>query len=172
MIWVRVAAVLAALFVGCAVAQAADAPKRLGNFGAWQAWETGAKKAKVCYATTAAVKTQGGEKGRAPTAVAVTHRPKSPGEVSLNGAYDFKPNGAIEVAIEKNKFAFFAQGVSAWTKQNGADKQVLAAMTKKTAHELVVHAVPVKGKPVADTVSLDGFPQALAAIDKACGVKR
>jgi len=37
---------------------------------------------------------------------------------------------------------------------------------------VVVHATPAHGTAITDTISLDGFGKALAAIDKECGVKR
>jgi hypothetical protein len=36
----------------------------------------------------------------------------------------------------------------------------------------VVRAEPQKGPPTTDIYPLNGFPKALALIDKACGVKR
>ncbi|MDA8232597.1 MAG: invasion associated locus B family protein [Magnetospirillum sp.] len=162
---------LASLLLAAATATAGAADtKSLGDFGAWRAYSYTEKDGKVCYATAAADSTTGGAKGRRPTYLAVTNRPKSHNEVSLIGAYDFKPDSDAEIQVGAQKYAFFTKGDSAWTKQVGADKSVIAAMVK--GRDVVVHATPAKGKPVTDTIPLNGFTKALAAIDKACGGKR
>ena len=38
--------------------------------------------------------------------------------------------------------------------------------------QAVVKVIPQKGQPMTDTYSLAGFTQALAMIDKTCGIKR
>jgi len=153
-----------------AKATSSSATERLGEFGDWQAYAYGESGAKVCYAIAAAAKTDGGAKDRVPSHLSVTHRANSKNEVSLIGKYQFKPDSDAELAIEGKKFAFFSKGDSAWSKQANADKDIVAALAK--GNSAVVRATPAKGKAVTDTISLKGFGKALAAIDKACGVKR
>ncbi len=160
----------AGLLAGTASAAAAADSRSLGDFGAWQAYSYTEAGGKVCYASAAAGRTEGGPKGRKPTYLAVTNRGKSLGEVSVTGTYGFKADADAELQIGGMKYAFFTKGESAWSKQAGADKSIVAAMEK--GREVVVRASPDKGRPVMDIVSLDGFSKALAAIDKACGVKR
>ena len=38
--------------------------------------------------------------------------------------------------------------------------------------QAVVKGAPAKGQPTTDSYALAGFKQALAMIDKACGIKR
>ena len=147
-----------------------DTTERLGEFGAWQAFAYTEADGKVCYASAAAAKVSGGAPGRPPSYLAVTHRPTSKGEVSLIAKYQFKPDSDADLEIDGKKHAFFTKGDSAWSKQVNADKDIIAALVK--SDDAILHATPAKGKPVADTVSLKGFGKALAAIDKACGVKR
>jgi len=144
--------------------------ERLGEFGAWQAFSYSEAGGKVCYATAAAGKTEGGASGRLPSYLAVTHRPASKNEVSLIGKYLFKPDSDAELGIDAKKYPFFTKGDSAWSKQANADKDIVAALAK--GDNATIRAVPAKGKPVVDSFSLKGFGKALAAIDKACGVKR
>ena len=150
-------------------ASAADT-KTLGDFGAWQAYSYSENGGKVCYATAAANRVQGGGKGRKPTYVAVTHRPKASNEVSLIGAYGFKKDSDAEFQVGTSKYTFFTKGDSAWSKQATADKAIITALGK--GKDVTIHASPAKGNPVVDSVSLSGFSKALAAIDKACNVKR
>lgn len=161
----------AALAVGLGIAPAmSQEAKRLGAFGAWVAYAYSDAGGKVCYAAARADKTQGGDKGRQGTVVAVTHRAKSAGEVSLNAAYGFKKDSETEILLSGNKHTFFAQGQSAWAKEAAADKPIVAAMVR--GRDIVIRATPAKGPAVIDTVSLTGFGDALGAIDKACGIKR
>lgn len=162
-------AAILAVGLGITPAMSQEA-KRLGAFGAWVAYSYTEAGGKVCYAAARADKTQGGDKGRQGTVVAVTHRAKSAGEVSLNGAYGFKKDAEAEILLSGNKHTFFAQGQSAWAKEASADKPIVAAMIR--GREVIVRATPAKGAAIVDTVSLTGFSDALAAIDKACGVKR
>jgi invasion protein IalB len=159
------AALLAA--VGTAPALAEDA-KKLASIGNWEAYAYSEGGAKVCYAAARADKPR--EKDRAGTAIAVTHRPKSPGEVSLIAPYGFKKDSDAEIQIGGMKHTFFTKGGSAWAKDGTADKAIIAAMAK--GKDVLVKAQPSKGAAITDTISLKGFGEALAAIDKACGVKR
>lgn len=146
---------------------AADA-KKLASVGNWEAYAYSEKNGKVCYAAARADSPR--DKGRAGTAVAVTHRPKSPGEVSLIASYGFKKDSEAEIQIGGMKHTFFTRGGSAWAKDTKADPAIIAAMVK--GRDLVVKAQPAKGAAITDTISLKGFGETLAAIDKACGVKR
>lgn len=165
----RSLAVLAVL-VATLPAHAQDTPKRLGKTGAWEAYVYPEGGGKVCYMAAQADRLQGGDKGRVGTAIAVTHRPKSPGEVSLIGGYGFKKESEAEIQIGGMKHSFFTNGKSAWAKDAKADGAIVAAMVK--GREVTVRAVANKGGAVTDSIPLSGFADALAAIDKACGVKR
>lgn len=159
----------ASLLVAAAAASAAES-RALGDFGAWQAYSYGEAGGKVCYASAAADRTEGGARGRKPTYLAVTNRANSRGEVSVTGTYGFKADSDAELQIGGMKYTFFTRGDSAWSKQAGADKSIVAALEK--GREVVVRATPAKGRPILDVIPLDGFTKALAAIDKACRVKR
>ena len=146
----------------------AEDSKTLLTSGAWSAYTYVEGGAKVCYAGAVANKPH--DKDRAGTAMAVTHRSTSPGEVSLIAPYGFKKDSDAEIQIGGMKHTFFTKGGSAWAKDSGADKAIIAAMAK--GKEVVVKATPAKGPAITDTIPLKGFAEALAAIDKACGVKR
>ena len=158
------------ILVAAAPAFAADAPKRLGKTGAWEAYVYPEGGGKVCYMAAQADRIQGGDKGRVGTVIAITHRPKSPGEVSLTAGYGFKKDSEAEIQIGGMKHSFMTQGKSAWAKDAKADPSIIAAMIK--GREVTVRAVPAKGGAVTDSVPLSGFADALSAIDKASDVKR
>jgi len=164
----RIALIAAALLAAGSVQ--ADEAKRLLTSGNWEAYVYTDASGKVCYAAARATLSNDKDKDRGATAIAITHRPKSPGEVSLIAPYGFKKESDAEIQIGGMKHTFFTKGGSAWAKDAAADKAIIGAMAK--GKEVVIKANPAKGAAISDTVSLKGFSDALAAIDKACAVKR
>ena len=144
--------------------------KSLGEFGSWRASTYLEGGQTVCYASASADQAVGGDKGRKPTFLLVTHRPKEPDQISINGPWGFKKDTEVELQVGAMKNNLFTKGEFAWTKQQGADHAIVGLMLK--GRSAVIHAVPVHGTAINDTISLDGFGKALAAIDKECGVKR
>jgi len=163
---VRIALIAAAMLA--AGSAQADEAKRLTTSGNWEAYVYTDSSGKVCYAAARAAAPH--DKDRAATAIAITHRPKSPGEVSLIAPYGFKKESEAEIQIGGMKHTFFTKGGSAWAKDSTADRAIIAALAK--GKDVLIKASPAKGAAITDTVSLKGFSDALAAIDKACGVKR
>ena len=100
----------------------------------------------------------------------VTHRKDAKGEVSLVATYGFQKGADITVSVDSKPYAFFSRGQSAWVKEENMDSTIVQAMRR--GDQLTVKATAEKGGAVTDTISLKGFSAALAAIDKACGVKR
>ena len=151
---------------------AADASKRLGSFGSWEAFAYGDGAAKTCYLAAAATKVTGGESGKTSTFLIVTHRPgaKSQDEVSLNGSYGFKKESDVELQIGTVKHVLFTRGDRAWARDADTDKAIIAALRK--AKDASLHATPAKGAALSATIPLNGFGTALTAADKACGIKR
>lgn len=164
----RIALIAAAVAAVGSSPALAETSKPLVSVGSWEAYAYTEGGSKVCYAAARAEKPR--DKDRAGTAIAVTHRPKSPGEVSLIAQYGFKKDSEAEIQVGAMKHTFFTKGNSAWSKDSQADKAIVAAMAK--GKEVTVKAQPAKGAAISDTISLKGFAEALAAIDKACGVKR
>ena len=102
----------------------------------------------------------------------VTHRPdeKVANVVSFDEGYPLKEGSAAALDIGGTKFDLFTKGDSAWAATSDLDKTIVEAMTK--GKQAILKATPQKGKPTTDTYSHAGFNQALAMIDKACGIKR
>ncbi len=153
-------------------AVAADSTKRLGKFGEWESFAYTEGGAKTCYVAIAAGKVQGGEKGKTATYLIVTHRPGAKGtdEVSINGTYGFKKESDVELQVGAMKHALFTKGDRAWAKDAATDKAIVASLRK--GKEATMHATPAKGAAITAGFTLSGFSDALAAADKACGVKR
>jgi len=149
-----------------------SAPKRLGAVDGWSAYFYKEKSGRVCYLFGEAQKAEpSGIKRKAPTAM-VTHRPeeKINNVVSFTEGYPLKEGSNVTVDVSGSKFDLFTKDDGAWASTSDLDKSIVDALTK--GKEAVVKGVPKKGPNTTDTYSLAGFPQALALIDKACGVKR
>ena len=85
------------------------------------------------------------------------------------------PSVIRQVSREKDidpekMFAALEEAMSSAARKFYRDKAVVTAMAK--GKELTIKAKPTKGADVSDTYVLAGFGEALAAIDKACKVKR
>jgi invasion protein IalB len=160
--------VLAICFLVPLFAQGADSAKLLGKSGDWESFTYNEKGGKVCYVASQPKRSVGAPKGRGNVFFTITHRTadKSIGVISVDAGYAFKKDAAAELDIGGAKFDLYTTGSSAWARN---DKVVVAALLK--GKTVIVHGTPVKGDPVADTFSLDGFAKAYADINKACDVK-
>jgi hypothetical protein len=154
------------------IAQAATAPKALGSDKNWSAFSAGSGKTLVCYLVGKPAKTLPEHVVRGRVAANVTHRP---GENSFNVinfqlGYDTKTGSSADLTINGKKFELFTAKQGAWASDAATDKAVTIALSK--GKEAVIKAVSEHNNTSTDTYSLDGFAQALALIDKTCGVKR
>ena len=155
-----------------ASASPASASERLGTAEGWTAYVYKEKSGPVCYLAGGPQKSEPADAKRKPTTM-VTHRPeeKVANVVSFSEGYPLKEGVDLaSVNIGSEKFLLFTKGDKAWASTPELDKTIVEAMAK--GKQAIVKGTPQKGKPTADTYSLAGFAQALAMIDKACGVKR
>jgi hypothetical protein len=155
-----------------ATAPAAATAQSLGKFDAWAAYASQDKTGKVCYLVGQPTKSEpAGSARKQPTAM-VTHRPveKIANVVSFVEGYALKEGSEVGLDVGASKFELFTKDDSAWARTSDLDKTIVTALSK--AKQAVVKGVPQKGPPTTDTYALGGFAKALAAIDKACGVKR
>ena len=145
---------------------------RLGGAQKWQAYSDTVKGQRTCYIVGEPQKTEPESAKRDKVFATVTHRPaeKVANEVSFNAGYLFKEGSEADVIVDGKKFSLFTNKEGAWTRDAASDKAVVGALSKgKIA---VVKGTSSRGTATTDTYALAGFGQALAEIDKACGVKR
>jgi hypothetical protein len=156
-----------------AATTAAAAPQRLGQIDAWSAFSYKEKNARVCYLVGQPQKVDpAGAKRKAPLAM-VTHRPeeKITNVVSFVEGYPLKEGSDVLLEIGGSRFELFTKDDSAWARTAELDRSIVTTLSK--AKLATVKGSPQKGgSGTTDTYSLAGFAQALALIDKACGVKR
>lgn len=152
---------------------AGSAGRTLGTFEGWTAYVSQDPGGKVCYLAGAPQKSASAGVTRKPPPMAmVTHRPaeKIANVVSFVEGYPLKEGSEVALDVGTAKFELFTKEDSAWARTSELDKTIVTTLAK--GGQAVVKGTPQKGSPTTDTYSLAGFDKALAAIDKACGIKR
>jgi hypothetical protein len=154
-----------------ALAQEAGTQQLLSEQG-WSALAYSEKDGKVCYLVGTPEKSEPAGLSRGRIDLYITHRPgeKALNVVHFDAGYPYKPGAPADLDIDGKKFTLFTDKDAAWTQDSATDKAVTEALAK--AKHAVLKGTSARGTDTADTYALAGFDKALAAIDKACGVKR
>jgi hypothetical protein len=166
---------LAALLIGSALAalaptgaaQAAD-PQRIQSFKNWDAYTFGEGADKVCYMASRPTKSEGNYKQRGDVFLMITHRPaeKSFDVVSMVAGYTYPDKGEVTIQIGNQTFRMFANGDTAWSRDE-TDKPLATAL--RGGATAVVKGASSRGTRTTDVFSLAGATAAYQAITKACG---
>jgi len=145
---------------------------RLGGAQGWDAYSDTEKSHRICYVVGEPSKSEPAGAKRNKIYASVTHRPadKISNEVSFNAGYLFKEGSDAELQVDGHKFTLFTNKDAAWARDPATDKVVVEALAK--GKQAVLKGVSARGTETTDTYSLAGLSQALAQIDKTCGVKR
>lgn len=144
----------------------------LGKVGAWSAYASNDRSGRVCYLAGEPRKSEpAGAARKAPMAM-VTHRPAEniANVVSFVEGYPLKPGSNVVLDVGGRKFELFTKDDSAWASTSDLDRTIVTALDR--AKVAIARGEPPRGPGTIDVYSLAGFPQALALIDKACGIKR
>ena len=159
---------LACLTVATLAHAASGEPRSLGKFGNWEAFLNEGQGGKVCYAASLPKQTRNAPKSRAQAYAMVSHHPadKSYGVVDITAGFPLKKGASALLEAGGAKFDLYTVEGTAWSRD---DKAVITALAR--AKNATFLAYPAKGEAVADVYDLQGFAEARAAIDKACGVK-
>jgi hypothetical protein len=145
---------------------------RLGGAQGWDAYSDTEKAHRICYVVGEPSKSEPANAKRNKIYASITHRPteKISNEVSFNAGYLFKEGSDAELMVDSRKFTLFTNKDTAWARDPATDKAVAEALAK--GKQAVLKGTSARGTDTTDTYSLAGLGQALAQIDKACGVKR
>lgn len=149
----------------------APATQALGTIGAWSAYASHDATGRVCYLAGEPSRSEGAAGGRRQPMAMVTHRPAEhiANVVSFVEGYPLKPGSNVTVDIGGDrKFSLFVKGDSAWAPTSELDRAVTTALSR--GRSAIVVGETAAGRRTTDIYSLDGFPKALALIDKACGL--
>jgi invasion protein IalB len=171
----RVALSLAfSLLLAPSMPVAAQAPEitKIGGAQGWEAFTDADKGAKICYLIGKPTKSEPAGAKRSAVFASVTHRPseKRDNEVSFTSGYLFKEGSDADLTIDGKAFSLFTNKEGAWTRDAATDKAVVDALAK--GKQAIIKGTSARGTATTDTYTLAGFSQALAQIDKVCGVKR
>ncbi len=164
--------VVCALIFSTGLANSAETPKVLGEYGDWTAWTYGSGNNIICYMSSTPKKDEGKYKKRGDIYAVVTHRPaeKAYDEVSFVAGYNFKPQAPFTVKVGNQIFnKTFTEGDKAWTTSTDEDTKLISAM--KRGDKLVADGVSARGTTTKDTYSLKGFTSAYQAISSKCKKK-
>ena len=149
-----------------------DQPQKLGGAQSWTAYTYADGKGKVCYLVGEPAKKEPASVKRDRVNALVTHNTndKSTNVVSFVEGYTFPERGSAELDVDGKKFSLFTDKDTAWARDTATDKAIVTALSK--GKQAVLKGSSARGTATTDTYSLAGFAQALALVDKACGVKR
>ena len=150
-------------------AQAAD-PRKLGNFGVWEAWELEDTGGKVCYMLAKPTKHAGNYRSRGDIYALITHRPAegTKNVFSYIAGYEYQAKSEATLKVGDQTFGLFTQAETAWAPDANTDNTIAEAIRKGS--NMVVTGTSSRGTATTDTFSLKGSGGAHEAINKACGI--
>lgn len=160
------AGLVAVLVAAPALAQ--PAPKRIGTFQDWTAYEYQEGGHKVCFLLSRPKKKGGAERSRGDAYVMVTYRTadKVKDEVSVNFGAQLKEKSQAQMKIGGTAVPLVTDRDTAWTANPGQDKVAVEAMVKGA--DMQVTGVASNGTRLDDTYSLRGVTAARQAVAAAC----
>ena len=154
---------------GAAVAQA---PKQIGVFNDWAAFEVTEKDGKACYAASAPQDRKPADVKRGDVWSIVTHRPWKGvrSELSIYTGYPYKTGSKVTLVVDGGKtFELYTHEETAWAQNAGEDVQIAEAM--RSGNAMMITGTSARGTVTTDRYSLSGFTAAHKAIDAACPKK-
>jgi hypothetical protein len=163
-------AFLALLAAGPALA--AEAPQRIGEFGAWGAFTYNENESKVCFMSAQPEKQDASVKNvkRSDVNFFITHwsGEGSKNVVSISFGYPFAVGAKPEVTVDGKTFSLFTDGEQAWAQDQTADDDI--ALAVRRGSKIVVKGTSKRGTKTTDTYSLKGSDDAYKAISQECGL--
>jgi hypothetical protein len=144
----------------------------LGKADAWSAYASKDSNGRVCYLAGDPRKSEPAGFARKTVMAMVTHRPAEniSNVVSFVEGYPLKPGSSVVIEVGGRRFELFTKDDSAWASTSELDRTIVGELDRSKI--VVARGQPMHGPATVDIYSLAGFPQALALIDKACGVQR
>lgn len=139
---------------------------QIGTFGDWGAYLVGKDKAKTCYAMSQPKDRAPKGLTRDPAYVFISHRGAGRYEMSVIMGYPLKPGAPASAAIGGDKYDLLTKDKSAWLKEEGEEKEMVAPLRSGSA--MIVKGTSIKGNETTDRYSLTGAGQAIDRMAKEC----
>ncbi|MEQ9640773.1 MAG: invasion associated locus B family protein [Alphaproteobacteria bacterium] len=156
------------VMAGPAAAQA-PAPKQIGVFKDWAAFEVTEKDGKACYIASAPQDKEPKNVQRGDVWAIVTHRPWKGvrSELSIYTGYPYQGGSKVKLSVDGSQnFELYTHEETAWAQNAGEDTKIAASMRR--GNRMVITGVSARGTTTVDRYSLSGFTAAHKAIDEAC----
>jgi hypothetical protein len=159
----------------------AAAPRALGTFDGWRAFEAGPNNAKICYVTARPTRSESrpanAQRGEISLVIAHHQNPRRNDEFTMTLGYPARDGGEIEIGRTKVALSTLGQAnaQSLWARESDLDRQIVAALRTAAANanaSAAVRGTSTRGTETVDNFALAGFQRALAEIDRACGARR
>ena len=147
----------------------------LKSFKKWCAGEYKESKSKSCIMISTPISEKGEPqyKSRGQVVATIYHIPAedTTGVVYITTGYNYKKGSIVTINIDKNKNYEFniLEGDSAFSDDEGVDKQLIAEMKK--GNKMKVVGFSSRGTKTTDIYSLVGFSSAYTYISNLCNVK-
>lgn len=175
-----------------AEAATSSAPKKLGEFSGWEAYEVKQGNHSTCYMLlrpssmdyktplASKAKFKGKEKKnpeqtlqppkRSNVYMMITLRPEESMNpvISYRSGYAFKQNSEVLVNAGDKSFHLFTDKDQAWARNTAMDVQVTNALRK--AKRIIIQGISNDGGKSSDAFNPQGAEGAYKAIAKACGL--
>lgn len=139
------------------------APRAIGAWADWEAFEVWEAGGAVCYALSRPFSSIPAVAGRDEPTLTVTRRPGRDDAVSVTAGRAGMDDVAVEMRVGSSLFAFDAVPGGAFARDGAA---VATAMERGL--QAVAHFTKPGGARATDTYSLRGFRAAYAAVRRAC----
>lgn len=150
-------------------AKAAD-PVRLGEYGAWDAYEYMENGSKVCYMASRPT-ARSEELNRGDIYAMIVHRPAEgvTNEVLFRSGYPHRAGSTVRITVGNSNWTFDTEDEIAFTLNRQDELAVVEAV--KSGSRLQARGVSGRGNTTNDTYSLRGTMAAYESISEACSVE-
>jgi Invasion associated locus B (IalB) protein len=166
----RLALVILLMLIALRPALAVNDPVLIGTYGAWKAYSFDDAGGKVCFMSSAPIKSEGKYKKRGEVMFFITHwaAEKTANVVSFSSGYGYKSGGTAVVEIDSDRFDLATEGETAWAKAPETDAQIATAL--RHGKSMAVAGSSKRGTTTRDVFDLKGSSAAYKAIGKACNI--
>ena len=132
----------------------------------WKVFSAQQSTGTLCYIASSPTSQTGSAKSRGQVYLWVAARTHSIDEVSASSGFTYKAKGDVTLTVDSKPFTFFAQGDTAWAKDEATDKAIIAAM--KRGSTISVQGTSENGTSAKDSYSLSGFSAAYNRMKALC----
>lgn len=132
----------------------------------WKVFSAQQSTGTLCYIASEPTRQTGNYRSRGEPYVWIAARSHAVDEVSVSSGFPYKAKTEVKVTVGSKTHQLFAQGDTAWAKDETTDKALIAAMKKGSS--MTVQGTSERGTFAKDTYSLSGFSAAYNRMKALC----